>query len=144
MKRHLFNLLLLTALVVSLSACRTSVPKLDYKALARASVRLGVDIGMEDNHKLYLEAAQWIGTPYRGGGETKRGTDCSGMTCQIYKKVYHIKLQRSTDGQKKESSKDAQEVIATRYHTHRGYRLTWQTGGLQLLRVIENGFADSS
>ena len=92
MKRHLFNLLLLTALVVSLSACRTSVPRLDYKALARASVRLGVDIGMEDNHKLYLEAAQWIGTPYRGGGETKRGTDCSGMTCQIYKKVYHIKL----------------------------------------------------
>ena len=50
MKRHLFNLLLLTALVVSLSACRTSVPRLDYKALARASVRLGVDIGMEDNH----------------------------------------------------------------------------------------------
>ena len=45
MKRHLFNLLLLTALVVSLSACRTSVPRLDYKALARASVRLGVDIG---------------------------------------------------------------------------------------------------
>lgn len=86
MKRHLFNLLLLTALVVSLSACRTSVPRLDYKALARASVRLGVDIGMEDNHKLYLEAAQWIGTPYRGGGETKRGTDCSGMTCQIYKR----------------------------------------------------------
>lgn len=34
MKRHLFNLLLLTALVVSLSACRTSVPRLDYKALA--------------------------------------------------------------------------------------------------------------
>ena len=111
MKRHLFNLLLLTALVVSLSACRTSVPRLDYKALARASVRLGVDIGMEDNHKLYLEAAQWIGTPYRGGGETKRGTDCSGMTCQIYKKVYHIKLQRSTDGQKKESSKVARRYL---------------------------------
>ena len=111
MKRHLFNLLLLTALVVSLSACRTSVPRLDYKALARASVRLGVDIGMEDNHKLYLEAAPWIGTPYRGGGETKRGTDCSGMTCQIYKKVYHIKLQRSTDGQKKESSKVARRNL---------------------------------
>jgi len=25
----------------------------------------------------------------------------------------------------------------------RRYRLTWQTGGLQLSRVIENGFADS-
>ena len=107
MKKHLFNLLLFTVLVIGLSGCRTSAPKLDYKKLARASVRLGVDIGMEDNHKLYLEAAEWIGTPYRGGGETKRGTDCSGMTCQIYKKVYHTKLQRSTDGQKKESSKVA-------------------------------------
>jgi len=33
-----------------------------------------VDINMEDNHKLYLEAANWIGTPYRGGGDSKRGT----------------------------------------------------------------------
>ena len=111
MKKHLFNLLLFTVLVIGLSGCRTSAPKLDYKKLARASVRLGVDIGMEDNHKLYLEAAEWIGTPYRGGGETKRGTDCSGMTCQIYKKVYHTKLQRSTDGQKKESSKVARRNL---------------------------------
>lgn len=66
MKKHLFNLLLFTVLVIGLSGCRTSAPKLDYKKLARASVRLGVDIGMEDNHKLYLEAAEWIGTPYRG------------------------------------------------------------------------------
>lgn len=58
-----FNLLLFTVLVIGLSGCRTSAPKLDYKKLARASVRLGVDIGMEDNHKLYLEAAEWIGTP---------------------------------------------------------------------------------
>lgn len=57
-----FNLLLFTVLVIGLSGCRTSAPKLDYKKLARASVRLGVDIGMEDNHKLYLEAAEWIGT----------------------------------------------------------------------------------
>ena len=105
MKKHLFNLLLFTVLVIGLSGCRTSAPKLDYKKLARASVRLGVDIGMEDNHKLYLEAAEWIGTPYRAGGDNKRGTDCSGLTCQLYKKVYHTKLPRSTDTQKKESNK---------------------------------------
>lgn len=69
MKKHLFNLLLFTVLVIGLSGCRTSAPKLDYKKLARASVRLGVDIGMEDNHKLYLEAAEWIGTPT---GEAER------------------------------------------------------------------------
>ena len=57
MKKHLFNLLLFTVLVIGLSGCRTSAPKLDYKKLARASVRLGVDIGMEDNHKLTVDPA---------------------------------------------------------------------------------------
>lgn len=46
-----------------------------------------------------------VGTPYRAGGDNKRGTDCSGLTCQLYKKVYHTKLPRSTDTQKKESNK---------------------------------------
>ena len=111
MKKHFIYTCAVLGLILSLSSCRSVAPRLDYKALARASVRLGMDINLEDNHKLYLEAAQWIGTPYRGGGETKRGTDCSGMTCQIYKKVYHIKLQRSTDGQKKESSKVARRNL---------------------------------
>lgn len=67
---------ILTGLIFILSSCRTSAPRLDYQALARASILLGVDINMEDNHKLYLESAEWIGVPYRGGGDSKRGTDC--------------------------------------------------------------------
>ena len=105
MKKHFLYLLALAGLAVSLSSCRTAAPRLDYKALARASVRLGVDIDLQDNHKLYLEAAEWMGTPYRGGGNTKRGTDCSGLTSQIYKKVYRTKLSRSSEDQKRESSK---------------------------------------
>ena len=57
---------ILTGLILILSSCRTSAPRLDYQALARASILLGVDINMEDNHKLYLESAEWIGVPYRG------------------------------------------------------------------------------
>lgn len=105
MKKPLIYLLALAAAAVCLSSCRTAAPRLDYKALARASVRLGVDIGLHDNHKLYLEAARWVGTPYRGGGSTKRGTDCSGFTTQLYKKVYHTRLPRTTGGQKQESRK---------------------------------------
>ena len=52
-----------------------------------------------------------MGVPYRTGGESKRGTDCSGLTCQIYKKVYHTKLSRNTEGQKKESSKVAKRNL---------------------------------
>ena len=60
---------ILVGLTVIFSSCRTSAPRLDYQALARASVLLGIDINLEDDHKLYLEAADWIGAPYRGGGE---------------------------------------------------------------------------
>lgn len=111
MRKHLTYILVLMGLTVSLSSCRTLAPRVDYKALARASVRLGVDIGLEDNHKLYIEAADWIGVPYRPGGDTKRGTDCSGFTNQVYRKVYHTKLSRNTDGQKEESNKVARRNL---------------------------------
>lgn len=111
MRKHLTYILVVLGLTISLSSCRTLAPRVDYKALARASVRLGVDIDLEDNHKLYLEAANWMGVPYRLAGDTKRGTDCSGLTSQLYKKVYHTKLPRSTDGQKEESSKVARRNL---------------------------------
>ena len=86
-KRYFLQFILLLGLVASLSSCRTSAPRLDYQALARASILLGVDINMEDNHKLYLEAADWIGVPYRGGGDSKRGADCSGLVYQVYRNL---------------------------------------------------------
>ena len=95
---------ILTGLIFILSSCRTSAPRLDYQALARASILLGVDINMEDNHKLYLESAEWIGVPYRGGGDSKRGTDCSGLTYQIYRKVYRTQVPRNTEDLRKEST----------------------------------------
>lgn len=41
---------------------------------------------MKDNHRLYVESAKWLGVPYRGGGNNKRGIDCSGLTSHLYKK----------------------------------------------------------
>ena len=84
---------------------------MDYQALARASILLGVDINMEDNHKLYLEAADWIGVPYRGGGDSKRGADCSGLVYQVYRKVYRTQVPRNTEDLKKESNKVAKRNL---------------------------------
>ena len=71
--KHSFSCIIaLTGLIFCLSSCHTAAPRLDYKALAQASVRLGMDIGLTDNHKLYVNAAEWIGTPYRAGGDSKR------------------------------------------------------------------------
>ncbi|MDD3036808.1 NlpC/P60 family protein [Bacteroides sp.] len=105
MKKLILQSILLLGVIISFSSCRTSAPRLDYKALAKASIRLGVDINLEDNHKLYIESAEWIGVPYRGGGDSKRGTDCSGLTYQLYRKVYRTQLPRNTEDLKKESNK---------------------------------------
>lgn len=86
-------------LIISVSSCRTATPNYDYQSLARSSIKLGVDINQEDNHKLYTYAANWIGTPHRLGGNSKSGIDCSGLTSQIYKSVYKKELPRRTTEQ---------------------------------------------
>ena len=94
MKKLLSHLLVLGTLAMLLVSCGTSAPRYNYKELARASIRLNMDIDMKDNHQLYVESAAWLGVPYRGGGNSKRGVDCSGLTSHLYKKVYHKKLKR--------------------------------------------------
>lgn len=105
MRTHLTRLCIFVAMSAMLCSCRVSAPQLDYQALARASIRLGMDIGFEDNHALYLNAAEWIGVPYRSGGNSKRGVDCSGLTTQLYHAVYHHKLPRSSKEQMSQCKK---------------------------------------
>lgn len=45
---------------------------------------------------LYNEAVDWLKTPYRRGGMSSKGMDCSGLTGTIYKNVYGVVLQRSS------------------------------------------------
>ena len=111
MKQSFSYIIVLLGLMFCLSSCHTSAPRLDYKALAQASVRLGMDIELTDNHKLYVNAAEWIGTPYRAGGDSRHGTDCSGLVSKRYKKTYRMRLSRSTDGQLKESNKIARRNL---------------------------------
>ncbi len=59
----------------------------------------GLRINKKKSLKLYKAIDVWIGTPYHYGAMTRRGTDCSGFTCNIYKEVYHKRLNRSTEDQ---------------------------------------------
>lgn len=103
--KHLHYILFLLPLFFG--SCRTAAPAYDYQELARASLRLGIDIDMKDNHALYVESAKWLGVPYRGGGTSMRGVDCSGLTTALYKKVYRKELERNSDDQRK---KDCRKV----------------------------------
>lgn len=97
--------LLLCFLLFTISSCRTMTPSYDYKSLAQASMRLGVDIDMEDNHHLYIESSKWIKTPHRFGGVTQIGVDCSGFTQHIYQTVYRKKIPRNSHQQYIKSQK---------------------------------------
>ncbi len=57
---------------------------------------LGVAISATSNLKLYQFVYDWIGTPYRLGGDTKKGIDCSGFTKMIYEKVFGTDILRTS------------------------------------------------
>jgi lipoprotein Spr len=48
---------------------------------------------------LYFSAYDWLGTPYHyGQALKKKGTDCSGFVCAVYKEVSCQELARSSSG----------------------------------------------
>ena len=56
-------------------------------------LRITIEVS-EDNLNLYSFADEWKGIPYRFGGTTKRGTDCSGFVWRLYNAVYNLDLGR--------------------------------------------------
>ncbi len=98
---------LLAITVQMMLSCNTAIPKLDYRDIVRAAVRLEMDIDVNDYHPLYVESAKWIGVPYRYNGNSKSGVDCSGLTCSIYKEVYHKTLSRNSEEQR---TKDCRRI----------------------------------
>ena len=48
---------------------------------------------------LRAEVERWEGTPHRLGGNSRKGIDCSGFVSKLYKKLFNIRLPRSTKGQ---------------------------------------------
>ena len=123
----------LALLLALLTSCKTSTPHYNYRELARASVLLGMDIDLKDNHKLYVESSKWIGTRYRAGGTSHRGVDCSGLVCQLYQKVYRKQLERNSDDQRKEncrkvSKRNLQEGDLVFFHNGRRKRTATHVG----------------
>lgn len=106
MKNILYWGILLLAL--TLSSCSSSqqlaVQKSKTEQLSR---KLGFTVNKRDNLPLFEEVSRWLGAPYRYGGTTRTGADCSGFVGAVYKNVYHKSLQRTVANM---YSKDCQRI----------------------------------
>ncbi|MDO5058486.1 MAG: C40 family peptidase [Neisseria sp.] len=97
------NLLLFAVLPLLLSACGSSNPPVSAKkrpSAHTASAVKPVRIRHIDQHsggqELMLHAMDLVGTPYRWGGSSDSGFDCSGMIQFVYKNALNVNLPRTS------------------------------------------------
>lgn len=62
---------------------------------------------------LYDQYRQWYGTPYRYGGLSKRGIDCSGLVYTIFKHKFDYELPRTAAEQARLGYSVPRDAIAT-------------------------------
>jgi lipoprotein Spr len=108
----LFSIILLTLL----ASCRGSrnnrknEPEVAEIASRKAfaaeySRKLGVPVPETANQLLYTTLYVWMGVPYKYGGNSKKGVDCSGLICSVYPEVYQIQVPRVSAQMYKEAKK---------------------------------------
>ena len=86
----------LLLLALALSSCGSSKQlALQKSKTEQLSRKLGFTVHRKDDLPLLEEVSRWLGTPYRYGGTTRTGADCSGFVGAVYKNVYHKSLQRT-------------------------------------------------
>ena len=70
----------------------------DQESLAKdyLSQIMGVALSATSNMKLFNFVHDWIGTPYRFGGTSRKGIDCSAFTKQLYSDVFNLNILRNS------------------------------------------------
>lgn len=79
------GVILLFFVIVLLEACHTSQKTQPGKPLAD-----------KEKERLMQVINSWIGTPYKYGGESRSGADCSGFVKAVYSEVYGVALPRTS------------------------------------------------
>jgi cell wall-associated NlpC family hydrolase len=59
------------------------------------------NVALTMREKVLLEVIKYLETPYKYGGNTQKGIDCSAFTLQVYKNSFAFELPRSTSQQYK-------------------------------------------
>jgi lipoprotein Spr len=88
----------LTAQAQTKSSPTPAAESAEQESLAKdyLSQIMGVAVSATSNMKLFHFVYDWIGTPYRFGGSSRRGIDCSAFTKQLYSDVFNLTIRRSS------------------------------------------------
>ncbi|MEX1188997.1 MAG: NlpC/P60 family protein [Bacteroidia bacterium] len=92
-------------LIATLSSCRSTRNKTTNQSKSSSPVLMGVTLpdNIDINYVEYV--SNWIGAPYKYGGNSKGGTDCSGFVNTTYNEYFGIKLPRTSNELYKNSKK---------------------------------------
>lgn len=108
--------IILAALIILSTACKTGkktnaiknktadkkenksqeISPKDKAIKEKYALALGVNEKDLSNLKLYYFIDEWMGVPYKYGGNDKNGIDCSGFTGLLYREVYNKNISGPT------------------------------------------------
>lgn len=88
--------LLFATIIFMASSCSTSQHALKNESYTFYAQKLGVNLNGTEDQNLLKALVSWKGVPYKYGGSSKNGADCSGFVGSVYKEVYGKQLHRSS------------------------------------------------
>ena len=79
--------------------------------------------GPSVEEQILAETKNWLGTPYKWGGTTPQGVDCSGFTWAVFDRQFDINLPRKAEDQEQLGFKVSRETLEA------GDLVFFKTGG---------------
>jgi len=111
---------------------------------------MGVALSATSNMKLFHFVYDWIGTPYRFGGSSKKGIDCSAFTKELYSEVFNLDIKRNSrdifsmvSPVSKDELKEG-DLVFFKIHSHRISHIGIYLGNNRFAHASSKGVAISS
>ena len=121
--------LLAISFTISLASCGSTKKQSNKDFYSYYSKELGVNLTGKEDKELIRVMAAWKGSPYKYGGTSKSGTDCSGFVGSVYSEVYDKKLHRTSRDMIKDVRKISKKSLDT------GDLIFFKTSGRKISHV---------